>query len=75
MCLSQGPSYISPVLPEAAKNLLSSLEEYKASGDFQGAQDSEGPREGQDPPGGSLPTLPRHGHHWRQDGPLFLGHH
>ena len=35
-CLSQGPSYISPVLPEAAKNLLSSLEEYRAGGDFQG---------------------------------------
>ena len=38
-CLSQGPSYISPVLPEAAKNLLPSLEEYWAGGDFQGTQD------------------------------------
>ena len=28
MCLSQGPSYISPVLLEAAKNLLPSMEEY-----------------------------------------------
>ena len=35
-CLSQGPSYISPVLPEAAKNLLPSMEEYLAGGDFQG---------------------------------------
>ena len=40
MCLSQGPSYISPVLPEAAKNLLPSLEEYRTGGDFQGTQDT-----------------------------------
>ena len=39
MCLSQGPSYISPVLPEAAKNLLPSMEEYLAGGDFQGTRD------------------------------------
>ena len=39
MCLSQGPSYISPVLPEAAKNLLPSMEKYLAGGDFQGTQD------------------------------------
>ena len=38
-CLSQGPSYISPVLPEAAKNLLPSMEEYLAGGDFQGTRD------------------------------------
>ena len=38
-CLSQGPSYISPVLPEAVENLLPPLEEYRASGDFQGTQD------------------------------------
>ena len=38
-CLSQGPSYISPVLPEAAKSLLPSMEEYMAGGDFQGTQD------------------------------------
>ena len=38
-CLSQGPSYVSPVLPEAAKNLLPSMEEYMAGGDFQGTQD------------------------------------
>ena len=38
-CLSQGSSYISPVLPEAAKNLLPSMEEYMAGGDFQGTQD------------------------------------
>ena len=37
--LSQGPSYVSPVLPEAAKNLLPSMEEYMAGGDFQGTQD------------------------------------
>ena len=35
-CLSQGPSYVSPVLPEAAKNLLPFMEEYLAGGDFQG---------------------------------------
>ena len=39
-CLSQGPSYISPVLPEAAKNLLPSLEEYRAGGDLQWTQDA-----------------------------------
>ena len=39
MSLSQGPSYISPVLLEAARNLLPPLEEYRASGDFQGTQD------------------------------------
>ena len=39
-CLSQGPSYVSPVLPEAAKNLLPSMEEYMAGGDFQGTQDA-----------------------------------
>ena len=39
MCLSQGPSYISPVLPEAAENLLPSMEEYTAGSDFQGTQD------------------------------------
>ena len=33
-CLSQGPSYVSPVLLEAAKNLLPSMEEYMAGGDF-----------------------------------------
>ena len=38
-CLSQGPSYVSPVLPEAAKDLLSSMEEYMAGGDFQGTWD------------------------------------
>ena len=38
-CLSRGPSYISPVLPEAAKNLLPSMEEYLAGGDFQGTWD------------------------------------
>ena len=39
MCLSQGLSYISFVLLEAAKNLLPSMEEYLAGGDFQGTQD------------------------------------
>ena len=39
MCLSQGPYYISPVLPEVAKNLLPSMEEYMAGGDFQGTRD------------------------------------
>ena len=39
-CLSQGPSYISPVLPEAAKNLLPPLEEYRAGSNFQGTQDA-----------------------------------
>ena len=39
-CLSQGPSYVSPVLPEAVKNLLPSLEEYRTSGNFQGTRDA-----------------------------------
>ena len=39
MCLSQGPYYISLVLPEAAKNLLPPLEEYRAGSNFQGTQD------------------------------------
>ena len=39
-CLSQGPSYVSPVLPEAVKNLLPPLEEYRAEGDFQGTRDA-----------------------------------
>ena len=40
VCLSQGPSYISLVLPEAAKNLLPSVKDYMAGGDFQGTQDA-----------------------------------
>ena len=39
-CLGQGPSYISLVLLEAAKDLLPSLEEYRAGSDFQGTQDA-----------------------------------
>ena len=39
-CLSQGPTYVSPVLPEVAKNLLPSMEEYMAGGDFQGTRDA-----------------------------------
>ena len=39
-CLSQGPSYISPVFPEAAKNLLPPLEEYRAGGNFQRTWDT-----------------------------------
>ena len=39
-CLSQGLSYISLVLPEAAKNLLPSVKEYMSGGDFQGTQDA-----------------------------------
>ena len=39
MCLSQGPSYISPVLPEAAKDLLPPIEGYMADGGFQGTRD------------------------------------
>ena len=39
-CLSQDPSYISPVLLEAAKKLLPPLEEYRAGGNFQGTQDA-----------------------------------
>ena len=38
-CLSQGPSYIRPVLLEAAKDLLPLIEEYIAGGDFQGTWD------------------------------------
>ena len=39
-CLSQGPSYVSLVLPEAAKNLLPSMKEYMAGSDFQGTRDA-----------------------------------
>ena len=39
-CLSQGPFFISPVLPEAAKNLLPSLEEYRAGSDFKRTRDA-----------------------------------
>ena len=39
-CLSQGPSYISPALPEAARNLLPSVKEYMAGSDFQGTRDA-----------------------------------
>ena len=38
-CLSRGLSYISPVLPEAAKNFPTSMEEYLAGSDFQGTHD------------------------------------
>ena len=38
-CLSQGPSYVSPVLPEATKDLLPPVEEYMADGGFQGTRD------------------------------------
>ena len=38
-CLSQGSSYISPVLPEAAKDLLPPIEKYMADSGFQGTQD------------------------------------
>ena len=38
MCHSRGPFYISLVLLEAAKNLLPSMDEYLAGGDFQGTQ-------------------------------------
>ena len=40
MSLSQGLSYISLVLPEAAKNLLPSMEKYVAGSDFQGTRGS-----------------------------------
>ena len=39
MCLSQGSSCISPVLPEAAKDLLPPVEEYLANDSFQGTRD------------------------------------
>ena len=38
-CLSQGPSFISLVLLEAAKDLLPPIEEYMADSDFQGTRD------------------------------------
>ena len=38
-CLSQGPSYVSLVLLEAAKNLLPPIEEYMAGSGFQGTRD------------------------------------
>ena len=40
MCLCQGLSYVSPVLPEAVRDLLPPLEEYRTGGDFQGTQDA-----------------------------------
>ena len=40
MCLSQGPSYISPVLPEAARDLLPPMKEYQAGYDFQGTRNA-----------------------------------
>ena len=39
-CLCQGPSYVSLVLPEAARDLLPPLEEYKTGSDFQGTWDT-----------------------------------
>ena len=39
-CLSQGPSFISPVLLEAAQNLLPPLREYMAGSNFQGTWDA-----------------------------------
>ena len=39
-CLCQGPSYVSPVLPEAVRDLLPPLEEYRTGVDFQGTQDA-----------------------------------
>ena len=39
MCLSQGSSYISPVLLEAVKDLLPPIEGYMADGGFQGTWD------------------------------------
>ena len=38
-CFSQGSSYISLILPEAAKDLLPPTEEYLADGNFQGTRD------------------------------------
>ena len=38
-CLSQGSSCISPVLPEAAKDLLPPIEEYLADDGFHGTRD------------------------------------
>ena len=40
MCLCQGPSYVSPVLLEAVRDLLPPLEEYRTGSDFQGTQDA-----------------------------------
>ena len=39
-CLSQGPSYINPVLPEPAQNLLPPMKKYMAGSDFQGTRDA-----------------------------------
>ena len=38
-CLSQDPSYVSPVLLKAAKDLLPPIEEYMADSGFQGTWD------------------------------------
>ena len=39
-CLCQGPSYVSPVLLGAARDLLPPLEEYRTGSDFQGTWDA-----------------------------------
>ena len=39
MSLSQGSFYVSPVLPEAAKDLLPPVEQYMADSGFEGTQD------------------------------------
>ena len=39
-CLCQGPSYVSLVLPEAVRDLLPPLEEYRTGSDFQGTRDA-----------------------------------
>ena len=39
MCLSQGSSCISPILPEAAEDLVPPIGEYLADDGFQGTRD------------------------------------
>ena len=74
MCLSQGSSYISPVLLEAAKDLLPPIGVHGRWW-FPGNLGLEGSREGQDPTGCCLASSPRHGRCWRWDGHLFSGCH
>ena len=71
-CLSQGPSYISPVLP-GSKGFTASHRRVHGRRWFPGDLGLEGPREGQDPTGGCLASSPRHGCCWGWGSLLFSG--
>ena len=58
---AQGLSSLSPVLPEAARDLLPPIDDYVGGGTFQLNKRHEGCRKGQDPLNCHLAALPRHG--------------